>query len=89
MHNVFLGVYIAETAQASMRHILGPCQTVAACLGFLFGYTSGVYASWRTCKLILGTVITLPASIAVLLCKETPHWLVKKDMLHEARYNIS
>ena len=82
----FKGVFIAETAHASFRRILGPFQTITACLGCALGYTSGALLSWRTSKLVLGTLITIPAAFAILLCQETPHWLVKRGMTDEARY---
>ena len=36
--------------------------------------------------MVLGTLITLPAAFAILLCQETPHWLVKRGMNDGARY---
>ena len=34
----------------------------------------------------MGTLITLPAAFVILLCQETPHWLVKRGMTDEAKY---
>ena len=38
------------------------------------------------CKLILGSLVTLPAALIILLLHETPHWLVKKGRHDNARY---
>ena len=83
-----LGLFIAETVDASLRRILGPFHTIGYCLGYLLGYTTSAFLSWRTCKLILGSFLTLPGAILILLLHETPHWLVKKGKLDDARYTL-
>ena len=83
--HIFVGLYIAETAEASMRRKLGPFHSVFQCLGDLIGYTCGAFLHWRTCKLILGSLVTLPAALILLLFHETPHWLVGKGKLGEAK----
>ena len=80
------GIFIAETSHASVRRILGPFQNIGASFGALLSYTTTAFLPWRMCKLILSLVVTLPAAFAILLCEETPHWLVKKGMIDEARY---
>ena len=79
------GLYTAETVEAPLRRILGPFQTVGNCLGFLLAYTTSAFLPWRTCKLILGSFITLPAALLIQFLHETPHWLVKKGKLDDAR----
>ena len=37
----------------------------------------------------MGTLITLPAALTILLCHETPHWLVKMGMTDSARYETT
>ena len=83
-----LGLFIAEIVDASLRRILGPFHTIGYCLGYLLGYTTSAFLSWRTCKLILGSFLTLPGAILILLLHETPHWLVKKGKLDDARYTL-
>ena len=80
-----IGIYIAETSHPSLRRLLCPLVTISMCLGFLLGYTTCAWVSWRSCNLILATMVTLPASISILFCKETPHWLVKKHFSDKAR----
>ena len=80
------GIFISETAHASVRRILGPFQTIGVTIGFLLVYTLAAFLSWRMCKLIVGLGVALPAAFAILLCRETPHWLVKKGRIDEARF---
>ena len=68
-----------------MRRFLGPFQAIGASLGGLITYTITAFLPWRLSKLILSLVVCLPAAFAILLCKETPHWLVKKGRINEAR----
>ena len=82
----FTGIFIAEIAHASVRRTLGPIQNIGFHIGMLLSYTTTAFLPWRMCKLILGLVVTLPAAFAILLCKETPHWLVKNGRIDEARY---
>ena len=82
----FAGIFIAETSHASVRRILGPFQNIGASFGALLSYTTTAFLPWRMCKLILALVVCLPAAFAILLCEETPHWLVKKGRIDEARY---
>ena len=86
MQLIFVGIYIAETAEASLRHKLSPFHTIFQCLGSLIGYTTTAFLPWRTSKLILGSLVTLPAAFILLLFHETPHWLVGKGKLDKARY---
>ena len=85
-HPYFTGVFIAETAHPSMRRFLGPFQAIGASLGGLLTYTITAFLPWRLSKLILSLAICLPAAFVILLCEETPHWLVKKGRIDEARY---
>ena len=55
----------------------------------LTGYTSTAFLPWRMSRLILGSLVTLPAAILVLFFHETPHWLAKKGKLGEARYKVT
>ena len=82
----FTGVFIAETAHASMRRFLAPFQAIGASFGGLLTYTITAFLPWRLSKLILSLVVCLPATFAILLCEETPHWLVKKGRINDARY---
>ena len=82
----FTGIFIAEIAHASVRRTLGPIQNIGFHIGMLLSYTTTAFLPWRMCKLILGLVVTLPAAFAILLCEETPHWLVKNGRIDEARY---
>ena len=86
MRLIFVGIYIAETAEASLRRKLSPFHTIFQCLGSLMGYTTTAFLPWRTSKLILGSLVTLPAAFILLLFHETPHWLVGKGKLNKARY---
>ena len=88
-NSYILGVYIAEIAEPSLRRTLGPFKDVGRSVGFLLGYTTSAFVPWRMCKLILGSLITLPAAFLILLCNETPHWLVKNSMLDNARYEVN
>ena len=81
-----LGAYIAEIADAFWRNRLGTFQTVGLSIGFLLGYITCAYVNWRLAKLILGSLITLPAGFLMLLLHETPHWLVKSGRIEDARY---
>ena len=81
----FSGVFIAEIAHPSVRHIIGPFQIICCNFGVLFFYAMTAFLPWRMCKLIGGLGLALPAAFAILLCKETPHWLVKKGRIDEAR----
>ena len=60
--------------------------TIFLSIGALIGYTTTALLSWRTSKLILGSLVTLPAAFILLLFHETPHWLVRKGKLDKARY---
>ena len=82
----FTGIFIAEIAHASVRRTLGPIQNIGFHIGLLLSYTTTAFLPWRMCKLILGLVVTLPAAFAILLCEETPHWLVKNGRIDDARY---
>ena len=82
---IFTGIFIAETAHASVRRFLGPTQNMGASFGFLLSYATTAFLPWRMCKLMLGLLVALPAAFAILLCEETPHWLVKKGNMEEAR----
>ena len=84
----FVGIYIAETAEASLRRMLSPFNTVFTCFGYLICYTTTAFLPWRTCNLILGSLLTLPAAFTLFLIPETPHWLVRKSKLDKARYWI-
>ena len=64
---------------------MGPFSMVGVCLGFLLGYSTSAFLPWRMCKLIVGSLVTLPAALLILLFHETPHWLVKKGKLDNAR----
>ena len=68
-----------------MRRFLGPTQNMGASFGFLLSYATTAFLPWRMCKLMLGLLVALPAAFAILLCEETPHWLVKKGNMEEAR----
>ena len=80
------GIFIAEIAHASVRHMLGPFQIIGVSFGELISYVLPAFLSWRLSKLILSQVVCLPATFAILLCEETPHWLVKKGRIDEAEY---
>ena len=82
----FTGVFIAETAHASMRRILGPFQNIGASFGALLSYTTTAFLSWRMSKLILSLGVCLPAAFAIILCPETPHWLAKQGRREEAKW---
>ena len=69
-----------------MRSILGSFQNIAVSFGFLLSYTTTAFVPWRMYKLIFSVVVILPAAFAILLFEETPHWLVKKGRIDEARY---
>ena len=69
-----------------MRRFLGPFQSTGAAFGALLTYTMTAFLPWRLCKFVLSLVVCLPAAFVILLCKETPHWLVKKGRIEEARY---
>ena len=86
MQLIITGIYIAETAEASLRRRLSPFHLIFNCFGFLIGYATTAFLPWRTCKLILGSIVTLPSALILLLLHETPHWLVGKGKLDEARY---
>ena len=79
------GVYIAEIADSSSRRILSPFHTVGCSIGFLLGYTTSAFVPWRTCKIILGSVVTIPAAFLILLIHESPDWLVNKGCLDKAK----
>ena len=79
------GVYIAEITDSSSRRILSPFSMIGTCFGFFIGYTTSAFLSWKTCKIILGSVVTIPAALIILLIHETPHWLVKKGLLDKAK----
>jgi len=82
----FTGIFIAEIAHASVRRTLGPFQNIGALFGMLLSYTTTAFLPWRMCKLIFSVVVILPAAFTILLFEETPHWLVKKGRIDEARY---
>ena len=82
----FTGIFIAETSHASVRRMLGPFQIIGLSFGELLSYMLPAFLPWRLSKLILSQVVCLPATFAILLCEETPHWLVKKGRLDEAEY---
>ena len=82
----FTGIFIAETVHASVRHIFGPFQSIGGALGNFLVYTMTGFLPWRLCKLVVGLGVALPAAFAVVLCKESPYWLVKKGRMDEARY---
>ena len=82
----FPGIFIAEIAHASVRRNLGPFQSIGSSFGIFLSYTATTFLPWRMCKLILGLAVILPAAFAILLCEETPHWLVNKGRIDEARY---
>ena len=69
-----------------MRRFLGPFQTIGVSLGGLLTYTITAFLPWRISKVILSLVVCLPAAFAILLCEETPHWLVKRGRINEAKY---
>ena len=83
---LFIGIFIAETAHASMRRMLGPFQIIGLSFGELLSYMLPAFLPWRLSKLILSQVVCLPATFAILLCEETPHWLVKKGRIDDAEY---
>ena len=82
----FTGIFIAETSHASVRRILGSFQNIGVSFGCLLSYTTTAFLPWRMCKLIVSLVVILPSAFAILLCEETPHWLVKKGRIDQARY---
>ena len=84
MHQ-FTGIFIAETAHPSIRRILGPFQSIGGAIGLVLVYTMTGFLPWRLCKLIVGLGVALPAAFAIVLCKESPYWLVKKGRIDEAR----
>ena len=81
----FTGIFIAETAHASVRRILGPFQSIGYTSGHFLVYTMTGFLPWRLSKLIVGLGVALPAAFAIALSKETPYWLVKKGRMDEAR----
>ena len=86
MDLIIVGIYIAETAEASLRRKLVPFHSIFQCIGFLVGYVTTAFLPWRVSYLILGSLVTLPAAFLPLLLHETPHWLIGKGRLDEARY---
>ena len=86
MQIIIVGIYIAETAEASLRRKLVPFHSIFQCIGFLVGYVTTAFLPWRVSYLILGSLVTLPAAFLPLLFHETPHWLIGKGRLDEARY---
>ena len=83
---IIVGIYIAETAESSLRRKLVPFHSIFQCIGFLVGYVTTAFLPWRVCYLILGSFVTLPAAFLPLLFHETPHWLIGKGRLDKARY---
>ena len=83
---MFIGIYIVETAAASLNRKMGPFHSIFQCIGFLIGYVITAFFSWRQSYLILGSLVTLPSALFLFFFHETPHWLIRKGNLDKARY---
>ncbi|KAL3270809.1 hypothetical protein HHI36_021331 [Cryptolaemus montrouzieri] len=78
------GVYIAETAQPSIRGALIMATCVAIAVGVFSVHLMGIFFTWRTTALISG-LIPIPIAVLMYFMPESPTFLAKIERIEEAK----
>jgi len=84
---VFASLYVSETAQDTVRGVLGSYLTLFTNAGIFFAYVTGSYVSYYTYAYI---AILIPAMyvVGLIWLPETPNYLVNRGKYTEAERSL-
>lgn len=83
-----ISVYVSETVHKSLRNAIGCLPSMFLAMGMLSSYMTGYFFHWRTCALIATFIPTL-CVISMLLCPESPYWLVEQGLDSKAKKSLA
>ncbi len=81
---VIIPIYVAETASASRRGLLGACFQVMVVTGVLYVDIVGYFGAWRWLS-ASALVLCAVWAVALLFVPETPSYLVSNSRLEAAK----
>lgn len=79
---------MAEITQPHLRGILASTSTMAVILGVLAQFLLGTFLHWRKVALV-NCCVPVASFILLFFVPESPHWLIMKNRLSEARKSIA
>lgn len=79
--------YVAEITQPHLRGLLSATSSMSIILGVFTQFLFGLMLKWRDIALI-NIIFTILAVIALFFVPESPHWLVSKKRIKEARKSL-
>ncbi|RVE41501.1 hypothetical protein evm_013851 [Chilo suppressalis] len=79
--------YVAEITQPHLRGALTATSTMAIILGVFTQFLFGTLMYWRTVALV-NITFTVLAVVALFFVPESPHWLVSKKQIDDARKSL-
>lgn len=79
--------FVAEISEPSIRGILLIFKTMSMMLGIFSTFSLSNWLAWRDVALI-GFAMPLLAATAILFIPETPHWLISRDRVEDARRSL-
>lgn len=80
--------YVAEITQPHLRGMLSSTSTMSVILGVLIQFLLGSFLHWRTVALA-NCCIPIISFILLFFVPESPHWLIMKNRLLDARKSIA
>jgi MFS family permease len=80
--------YVAEVTTPKVRGMLSATGSFCVILGVFIVFLLGLFFQWRTIALY-SCVLPLSAFVLLFLVPESPHWLIRKNRLEEAKRNLA
>lgn len=80
--------YVAEITQPHLRGMLSSTSTMSVILGVLIQFLLGSFLHWRTVALV-NCIIPVTSFVLLFFVPESPHWLIMKNRLLDARKSIA
>lgn len=79
--------YVAEICTPALRGILAATGSFCIILGIFSQFLMGTFLKWRTITLI-STCVPVTAFLLLFLVPESPHWLILKNKVEEAKKSL-
>lgn len=80
--------YVAEVTQPQFRGMLAATGTTCVITGIFIEFILGKFLAWRMVALV-STILPLITIVALFFVPESPHWLLTKGRVDEARYSLT
>ncbi|XP_034839210.1 facilitated trehalose transporter Tret1-like isoform X1 [Maniola hyperantus] len=79
--------YVAEITQPHLRGALAATSSMCIIIGVFMQFLFGLFMYWRTVALV-NIIFTVLAVLALFFVPESPHWLVSRKRIEDARKSL-